>query len=154
MQVQSGDDGFDNTTVVMLPAWPCNWDVSFKLWGPLRTTVSAQSTLVCLVLSHVSVFPLLGLFCVPSCFLAPLVSPSLALCPLSYRGICQSGHCWLHCFRLFRGQVEVVFQNGTLVSLDVQPPARRAAVKWAACVDETNLLGSGGNGVDGNDGDR
>ena len=39
MLIQSGDDGFDATTVVLLPAWPCAWDVSFKLWGPLATSV-------------------------------------------------------------------------------------------------------------------
>jgi hypothetical protein len=39
MLLQSGDDGFESTTVVLFPAWPCEWDVSAKLWGPLNTTV-------------------------------------------------------------------------------------------------------------------
>jgi hypothetical protein len=24
---------------VLLPAWPCQWDVQFKLWAPLNTSV-------------------------------------------------------------------------------------------------------------------
>jgi len=56
MLLQSGDDGFDNTTIVhaprlaplyfcnilkhvLLPAWPCGWDVQFKLWAPLNSSV-------------------------------------------------------------------------------------------------------------------
>ena len=39
MLLQSGDDGFVNTTIVLFPAWPCAWDVDFKLWGPLNTSV-------------------------------------------------------------------------------------------------------------------
>lgn len=39
MLLQSGDDGFTNTTVVLFPAWPCGWDVQAKLWAPLNTTV-------------------------------------------------------------------------------------------------------------------
>jgi len=39
MLIQSGEDGFDNTTIVMLPAWPCGWDVQAKLWAPLNTSV-------------------------------------------------------------------------------------------------------------------
>lgn len=65
--IQSGEDGAAGT-IVLLPAWPCDKDVSFKLWAPLNTTV------------------------------------------------------------------EVVYANGTLVSLVVVPPARAAAVKWANCV--------------------
>lgn len=42
MLIQSGDDGFNNTTIVLLPAWPCGWDVTFKLWGPLRTAVEVE----------------------------------------------------------------------------------------------------------------
>jgi hypothetical protein len=68
MLIQSGDDGFQATTVVLFPAWPCGWDVSFKLWGPLATSV------------------------------------------------------------------EVVYAGGKLVSIDVQPPQRAGAVKWANCV--------------------
>jgi hypothetical protein len=39
MILQSGDDGFDSTTVVLFPAWNCQWDLKAKLWGPLNTTV-------------------------------------------------------------------------------------------------------------------
>ena len=39
MLIQSGDDGFTSTSIVLFPAWPCEWDVSFKLWGPLNTSV-------------------------------------------------------------------------------------------------------------------
>jgi hypothetical protein len=66
MLIQSGEDKAG--TIVLLPAWPCNQDVSFKLWGPLATSVS------------------------------------------------------------------VVYSNGTLVSLVVEPQARAAAVKFANCV--------------------
>ncbi len=39
MLLQSGEDGFEDTTVVLFPAWPCSWDVQAKLWAPLNTTV-------------------------------------------------------------------------------------------------------------------
>ena len=42
MLLQSGDDGFTDTTIVLFPAWPCDWDVTFKLWGPLNTTVEVE----------------------------------------------------------------------------------------------------------------
>eukprot|EP00038_Savillea_parva_P029372 m.70674 g.70674 ORF g.70674 m.70674 type:complete len:682 (-) comp8661_c0_seq1:95-2140(-) len=42
MLLQSGDDGFANTTIVLFPSWPCEWDVNFKLWGPLNTSVEVQ----------------------------------------------------------------------------------------------------------------
>jgi len=64
--LQTGDDA--GGTLVLLPAWPCSWDVDFRLVGPANTTVT-----------------------------------------VSYAG-------------------------GRLVSLDVQPPSRAGAVKWAACV--------------------
>ena len=41
-RAQSGDDGYTGTTIVLLPAWPCGWDVSAKLWGPLNTTVEFE----------------------------------------------------------------------------------------------------------------
>ena len=63
-----GDDGFEDSTIVLLPAWPCAWDVSAKLWAPGNTSVE-----------------------------------------FSYTG-------------------------GVLRSLAVEPPARAAAIKWAACV--------------------
>jgi len=39
--MQPVDDGteFTEGKMVVFPAWPCNWDVSFKLWGPLNTSV-------------------------------------------------------------------------------------------------------------------
>ena len=37
MLLQAGGDA--NNTIVLLPAWPCEVDVSFKLWGALNTTV-------------------------------------------------------------------------------------------------------------------
>jgi hypothetical protein len=40
MLLQPGDDGFESGSVVLFPAWPCNWDVDFKLAAPLNTTVS------------------------------------------------------------------------------------------------------------------
>jgi hypothetical protein len=46
--LQSGEDGSTGSMVVF-PAWPCANDVSFKLWGPLRTTVEimyANNTLI------------------------------------------------------------------------------------------------------------
>ena len=42
MLLQSGEDGFDGTTIVLFPAWPCGWDVQFKLWGPQNTTVEVE----------------------------------------------------------------------------------------------------------------
>ena len=69
MLMQSGEDGV-NGTIVLLPAWPCQYDVSFKLWGALNTSV------------------------------------------------------------------EVVYANSHLVSLDVQPPSRLPAVRFAACVTQ------------------
>ena len=42
MLLQSGDNGFVNTTIVLFPAWPCEWDVHFKLWGPLNTSVEVE----------------------------------------------------------------------------------------------------------------
>ena len=66
MLLQAGEDAEDS--LVLLPAWPCSVDVSFKLWG-------ARST-----------------------------------------------------------SVEVVFSGSKLVSLDVQPPSRTGAVRWANCV--------------------
>lgn len=42
MLIQSGDDGFANTKIVLFPAWPCDWDVDMKLWGPLKTSVEIK----------------------------------------------------------------------------------------------------------------
>ena len=66
MLLQAGGDAANS--LILFPAWPCNVDVSFKLWGALNTTV------------------------------------------------------------------DVVFAGGKLVSLNVMPPERAAAVKWANCV--------------------
>jgi hypothetical protein len=41
MLIQSGEDGLD-ATVVLFPAWPCSWDVQFKLHGPGNTTVEVE----------------------------------------------------------------------------------------------------------------
>lgn len=68
MLLQTGEDGFGAGTIVLLPAWRCDLDVSFKLFAAQQTTV------------------------------------------------------------------EVVYANKTLVSLDVVPPSRAAAVKFYACV--------------------
>jgi hypothetical protein len=38
MLLQSGEDGVKGT-IVLLAGWPCSVDVSFKLWGPLNTSV-------------------------------------------------------------------------------------------------------------------
>jgi hypothetical protein len=42
MLLQSGDDSYGNTTIVVFPAWPCDWDVQFKLWAPGNTTVEVD----------------------------------------------------------------------------------------------------------------
>ena len=39
MVLQSGDDGFQNASIVLLPAWPCDWDVDAKLWAAGNTTI-------------------------------------------------------------------------------------------------------------------
>ena len=72
MLLQTGEDGFGAGTIVLLPAWPCQYDVSFRLHAAQSTTV------------------------------------------------------------------EVVYAGGKLQSLDVQPPARAAAVKWANCVPQAD----------------
>lgn len=42
MLLQSGEDGFDSTTIVLFPSWPCNTDVDFKFAAPLSTTVEVS----------------------------------------------------------------------------------------------------------------
>jgi len=42
MLLQSGDDGFTAPSIVLFPAWPCEWDVDFKLHAPLNTTVEVS----------------------------------------------------------------------------------------------------------------
>lgn len=39
MLLQTGEDGFGSGTIVLLPAWPCNFDVSFRLHAAQATTV-------------------------------------------------------------------------------------------------------------------
>ena len=54
MLLQSGEDGFENATIVLLPAWPCNWDVQAKLWAPGNTSVEfsyANHTLLSLAVN-------------------------------------------------------------------------------------------------------
>ena len=40
--LQTGDDGFENPTIVLFAAWPCDLDVDFKLAAPLATTVEVS----------------------------------------------------------------------------------------------------------------
>jgi hypothetical protein len=40
MLLQPGDDAVG--TLVLLPTWPCEWDVSFALWGPMQTRVEVE----------------------------------------------------------------------------------------------------------------
>jgi len=40
MLIQLGDD--DAQSVVLLPTWPCSWDVSFKLNAPLNTVIAGS----------------------------------------------------------------------------------------------------------------
>ena len=42
MVVQSGEDGFASTTIALLPAWPCEWDLDFKLHAPLNPPVEGS----------------------------------------------------------------------------------------------------------------
>eukprot|EP01052_Picozoa_sp_SAG31_P034682 SAG31_NODE_4086_length_3602_cov_1.613189_4_plen_340_part_00 len=39
MLIQPAHDGLINGSIVLLPSWPCEWSVAFKLQGPLRTTI-------------------------------------------------------------------------------------------------------------------
>lgn len=41
MLLQPADDGFINGSAIAFGAWPCSWDVEFKLAAPLNTTVEA-----------------------------------------------------------------------------------------------------------------
>ena len=40
--MQPADDGFATGTTLLFPAWPCGWDVSFKLHAPMATTVEVD----------------------------------------------------------------------------------------------------------------
>jgi hypothetical protein len=39
MLLQGGEDGFENATIVLFPAWPCTWDVDLRLHATQNTTV-------------------------------------------------------------------------------------------------------------------
>ena len=41
MLLQPADDGLTNGSALAFAAWPCSWDVKFKLAAPLNTTVEA-----------------------------------------------------------------------------------------------------------------
>ena len=55
MLLSSADDGLDNGGALLFPAWPCSWNVDFKLQAPRNTTVSGK--LVGGKLLELSVFP-------------------------------------------------------------------------------------------------
>ena len=40
MLLQSLDD--EAATILVLPAWPCKWDVEFKLHAPRQTVIRAR----------------------------------------------------------------------------------------------------------------
>lgn len=42
MLLQPADDAYETGTMVLFPAWPCDWSVSFRLWGPLNTSVTVE----------------------------------------------------------------------------------------------------------------
>lgn len=42
MLLQGGEDGWGNATLVLFPTWPCDWDVSAKLWAPQNTSVEIE----------------------------------------------------------------------------------------------------------------
>ena len=42
MLLQSADDGLDAGGALLFPAWPCAWDVDFRLAAPRGTVVSGR----------------------------------------------------------------------------------------------------------------
>lgn len=42
MLLSPGDDGLESGGALLFPAWPCEWDVDFRLAAPRRTTVSGK----------------------------------------------------------------------------------------------------------------
>lgn len=42
MLLQPADDGLANSSSVLFPAWPCDWDVEFKIRAPRNTTVEGR----------------------------------------------------------------------------------------------------------------
>jgi hypothetical protein len=55
VQVGDGDALFKDGKMVLFPAWPCSWDVSFKLNGPMKTTI--EGTLAKGKLTQLTVTP-------------------------------------------------------------------------------------------------
>ena len=53
MLLQPADDGAAGSSIAF-GAWPCAWDVDFKLAAPLNTTVSPDSTALGLSSSHLA----------------------------------------------------------------------------------------------------
>ena len=41
MLLQPADDGLERSGALLFPAWPCDWDVSFRLAAPNNTWVEA-----------------------------------------------------------------------------------------------------------------
>jgi hypothetical protein len=42
MLLQPAHDGLHNASIVLLPAWPCEWSVKFKLHAPQSTVVEVD----------------------------------------------------------------------------------------------------------------
>jgi hypothetical protein len=42
MLIQPLDDALENASFILFPAWPCSWDVDFKLHAPRSTIVSGR----------------------------------------------------------------------------------------------------------------
>ena len=42
MLLSPADDGLDAGGALLFPAWPCKWDVDFKLAAPRQTLVSGS----------------------------------------------------------------------------------------------------------------
>ncbi len=59
MLLQSGDDGFESTTIVLFPAWPCSWDVNFKVCN--RVSVDCSFICCCRARHALLVFCTVGL---------------------------------------------------------------------------------------------
>ena len=53
MLLQPADDGAAGSSIAF-GAWPCAWDVDFKLAAPLNTTVSPDSAALGLSSSHLA----------------------------------------------------------------------------------------------------
>ena len=42
MLLSPADDGLENGGAILFPAWPCSWNVEFKLAAPRNTIVSGK----------------------------------------------------------------------------------------------------------------